>query len=291
MENRGNVGAITTRHGSKCGHRDLSSFLWVDLTRDTSILFEAIRDHVAGYKISSRAEVWPAIKRWDPVFVCFEYECPEPAELQVLRETRVRHPGLPILMLTAYHSEELAVWAFRTGVWDYLVKPIAREVLSETVQALLACSRSGPAVRPTPPSEDGSPPPRPGTAVNQRRRLAERTAAASAYIAKNYPAKITAAAAAEQCHLSCSQFSRTFKKEHGACFQQYLIRYRINQACKILASFEVPVKEAAFSVGFTDLCHFARTFRQHVGMLPSAFKARDRSQYGLALPVSDAIAE
>lgn len=91
-------------------------------------------------------------------------------------------------------------------------------------------------------------------------RLAERTAAASAYIAKNYAAKITLAVAAQQCHLSSSQFSRTFRKEHGACFQQYLVRYRIFQACKILASLEVPVKEVAFRVGFTDLCYFRPYF-------------------------------
>lgn len=93
------------------------------------------------------------------------------------------------------------------------MKAIAREVLSDTVQALLAVSQSGAATLPTPLSEDGSPPPRPGTV--QRHRLAHRTAAASAYIVKNYAAKITVAAAADQCHLSCSQFSRTFEKGHG----------------------------------------------------------------------------
>lgn len=66
MENQGNVGAITTRHGSECCHRDLSSFLWVDLTRDASVLCEAIRDHFPGCRISNRGELRPAIKKTEP---------------------------------------------------------------------------------------------------------------------------------------------------------------------------------------------------------------------------------
>ena len=43
-------------------------------------------------------------------------------------------------MLTEYHSEALAIWAYRHRVWDYRVKPITDKVLSRVLGALARCA-------------------------------------------------------------------------------------------------------------------------------------------------------
>ena len=67
------------------------------------------------------------IRRVAPQILCFEYDYPDLKGLRTLQKTKHQFPSLPVLMVTEYHSESLAVWAFRAGIWDYLVKPVAVE--------------------------------------------------------------------------------------------------------------------------------------------------------------------
>jgi len=39
-------------------------------------------------------------------------------------------------MITEAHSEQLAIWAFRTRVWDYFVRPIDTARLLEDIDTL-----------------------------------------------------------------------------------------------------------------------------------------------------------
>lgn len=76
------------------------------------------------YSHSGVDAVAEAVLQTDPHLICFDYDYPNGKRLKVLQEIKHRFPSIPILMLTVQHSEELAVWAFRTGVRDFIVKPI-----------------------------------------------------------------------------------------------------------------------------------------------------------------------
>ena len=52
---------------------------------------------------------------------------------EFLEKARTRHPGLPILMITAYATPKLAVEAIKAGAIDYLAKPFAPEELIHAV--------------------------------------------------------------------------------------------------------------------------------------------------------------
>ena len=75
------------------------------------------------------------------------------------------------------------------------------------------------------------------------------------------------------CHMSASHFSRTFKKEHGTSFRRYLLRYRLERACELLAMAETSVKQAASAAGFNDYSYFDRVFRHCYGMSPRDYQA------------------
>jgi DNA-binding response OmpR family regulator len=57
--------------------------------------------------------------------------------LDLLRITKRNWPGIPVIILTAFGSEDLAVQAFREGAKDYLRKPIAPDDLMTTITATL----------------------------------------------------------------------------------------------------------------------------------------------------------
>ena len=66
----------------------------------------------------------------------------------LIEELRARRPTLPILMLAANNSIDLAVTAMRAGASDYLVKPIAPERLLAALEAAIQNGTDGGELRP-----------------------------------------------------------------------------------------------------------------------------------------------
>ncbi len=61
--------------------------------------------------------------------------------IESLRHILEFNPALPVILMTAYSSVETAVEALRIGAYDYLIKPLDFDVLSNTLQRALEHSR------------------------------------------------------------------------------------------------------------------------------------------------------
>lgn len=66
--------------------------------------------------------------------VILDQGVPGDAASDLIAQIRERRPALPILMLTASTSPQLAVEAMRAGATDYLVKPAAPELLMQALR-------------------------------------------------------------------------------------------------------------------------------------------------------------
>lgn len=220
-------------------------------------------------RVAQPGAIWPVVQAHRPPFVCVEFDFPDRARLRIVTLLRRAFPSLPLLMLTEYHSEALAIWAFRSGVWDYRVKPIAAQTLERIVETLKSVACGGPG-RPCPgclPDELIAP------AGHLRQPLTAplRTAAAVAYVHEHYGESMNIRVLADLCHLSMSEFSRAFHRDQGTTFRRFLLHYRIGQARKFLSEPHGSVSEIAYAVGFNDLSQFGRMFRRIVGMKASDF--------------------
>ncbi len=71
--------------------------------------------------------------------------------------------------------------------------------------------------------------------------------------------------------VSASHMSRTFKRETGLTFEQYLAEKRVEQARRLLLDPLNNVSEVALKCGFTDASYFARVFRKVAGCSPSEY--------------------
>ncbi len=58
--------------------------------------------------------------------------------LELLHEIRLRHPQLPVLLMTAYGDVDKAVAAMRGGACDFLMKPFEPDVLLESIRRYAA---------------------------------------------------------------------------------------------------------------------------------------------------------
>lgn len=75
-----------------------------------------------------------------PDLVCLDCSLPGMSGRQALDAVRRQHPSVPVLMLSADGSAELAVNAMQAGASDYLSKPVDRKTLLSSVQRALRSS-------------------------------------------------------------------------------------------------------------------------------------------------------
>jgi AraC-like DNA-binding protein/PAS domain-containing protein len=72
--------------------------------------------------------------------------------------------------------------------------------------------------------------------------------------------------------LSVFHFARAFKQSEGVTPHSYLLQRRIERAQELLTGTNLSLAEIALGTGFSDQSHFARHFRERVGVAPSAFR-------------------
>lgn len=93
------------------------------------------------------------------------------------------------------------------------------------------------------------------------------------FIQKNYASNITLSQTAEHCFVSCEHLSRTFKKETGFGFREFLNIYRLKKAESILKFHpEYKIVDVALSCGFNDSNYFSKVYKQVYKISPTKTK-------------------
>lgn len=88
---------------------------------------------------SNGVGVMEALEREQPDVVLTDIRMPGVDGLDLLRQIKARHPGLPVIIMTAHSDLDSAVSAFHGGAFEYLPKPFD---LDEAVaQVTRACRR------------------------------------------------------------------------------------------------------------------------------------------------------
>lgn len=77
---------------------------------------------------------------------------------------------------------------------------------------------------------------------------------------------------ARRARLSPSRFATLFRQTFGCAPHQYLMRLRLNHAQELLARSDESLSRIAQLSGFSDVHHFAKTFKQHCGQTPRAWR-------------------
>jgi signal transduction histidine kinase/DNA-binding LacI/PurR family transcriptional regulator/AraC-like DNA-binding protein len=113
-------------------------------------------------------------------------------------------------------------------------------------------------------------------ALEHKRRLsveAQRLVrAAMAYMHENFAEALSRRDIAQHIGISEDHLTFCFRQELGTTPIEYLQRYRINQAKRLLKESQQTITEIALSVGFSDSGYFSRIFRRETSMSPEAFR-------------------
>jgi YesN/AraC family two-component response regulator len=213
------------------------------------------------------------LEQHDPDVICFDFDYPDRAGLRMVEEIKRLFPSIPMFVATIQHSEELAVWAFRSRMTDFLVKPIPEEDLMRCYSVFqdICSARGRQAGRPMAAPEQLLP----ASAVTASKSAQSSLQPALYYVEKNIRKKLKADDVAKLCGMSSFRFSRLFKETFGIAFRDYVVRYRLREAYRMLQTGYTSVTEACFSVGFNDVAYFSRMFKRHFDVCPSTLMSED----------------
>lgn len=92
------------------------------------------------------------------------------------------------------------------------------------------------------------------------------------YIDEHYNCDISIEEVAHIFALSQSYFSYLFKSITSKTFTEYLNGLRISKAMEFLKNTDQRVLDISFDVGFNNINHFNRVFKQHTGISPVAYR-------------------
>jgi signal transduction histidine kinase len=94
-----------------------------------------------GMAASTGAQALDIIQTQHPDVVLLDIELPDVNGLDLVEQLRDQSIQTPIIMMTAYGSEETAVRAFRLGVRDYLIKPFTADQAAAAISKALYVAR------------------------------------------------------------------------------------------------------------------------------------------------------
>ena len=83
---------------------------------------------------------------------------------------------------------------------------------------------------------------------------------------------LSVAELAAEAQLSPSHFAATFKRKTGFAVLDFFIRLKLQRACHLLDSTDLPVKSIAAELGFDDPLYFSRCFRRVHDCPPTQYR-------------------
>ena len=97
--------------------------------------------------------------------------------------------------------------------------------------------------------------------------------ASMVYINEHYHEELSLDDVAAFAGFSRYYFSRSFKKQTGYFFKDYLCQKRLQVAMELLTRTELSMREVASRSGFGSVATFNRAFREKNGCTPSKYRA------------------
>lgn len=82
---------------------------------------------------------------------------------------------------------------------------------------------------------------------------------------------------AQGAGMTYSRLNRKFAEHYGVSVFVWLRNYRIERACQYLKDKSRSITDIAFQCGFSNVSHFAGSFKKQLGLLPAEYRLSDKS--------------
>lgn len=179
--------------------------------------------------------------------------------LALVKELSSLNGAYDVIVISVHDEFQFVQQAMRSGVTDYLLKPIEENEIKVCLEKWL--NRK---------SSEGN---------TSKQKLAEKENFPLStidrildYIEKTPLDQITLKEAAESIHINPSYLSQLFKQQLNKKFVDYITELRIEESKRLLQNTTLRMSEIAERVGYSDLAYFSNNFKRIVGSSPSEYR-------------------
>ncbi len=184
--------------------------------------------------------------------------------LTVAEEAQKSIPQLKVVFISGYADFRYAQKALRMKAANYVLKPVDNQELYEVLTAVAGQIREEAKRVRKAETEIGA-----KSHPEKNFRLIEEI---ERYVEEHLEEKITLKEAAQHFAFSPNYLGYLFKEATGENFSDFLIRKRIDLACKMLQDPRLKIYEIAERLGYASLPYFTRQFKQQIGISPGYFR-------------------
>ncbi|HWO74331.1 MAG TPA: response regulator [Bacillus sp. (in: firmicutes)] len=168
--------------------------------------------------------------------------------LTFIAKVRQISADVPVIILSGHSDFEYARTAMRYGIQYYLLKPINRVELSETLSKLFKDSEE------------------------KKQETSKQFDKIIQFIDDHLSHEITLKHIADHVFLNPQYVGQLFKSELNQTFTEYITEQRLKRAKKLLKETNLKVYEVAQLSGYKSPKHFMTVFKHEVGMTPVQYR-------------------
>jgi YesN/AraC family two-component response regulator len=179
--------------------------------------------------------------------------------LSLVKELSQLKKKQDIIVISVHDEFQFVQQAIRTGVTDYLLKPVEETELKECLEKWLNMKSKEEINRNTEKNEDETLP------FSTIEKVLQ-------YLEKTPLDQITLKDAADCVHMNPSYLSQLFKQQLNKKFVDYITELRIQESKRLLINTSLRMSEIAERVGYSDLAYFSNNFKRITGLSPSEFR-------------------
>lgn len=220
------------------------------------------------YEACNGKEALEIFTQYKPQLVLADINMPKMNGLDLAKIIKQSDPGVKVALITGYDYFDYAVAALKSGVDDYVLKPVSRKDITELLQKMIekieaeAASKEvkavGANIKSTMDSDDSN-------EFSYKEQI-------KVILDENMTSPVfSLSVLADEMGLSSGYLSGLFKKLFGATFQDYLIMQRMERGKLLLLTTNLKNYEIAEKIGFEDPNYFSTRFKKEYGQTPSQY--------------------
>lgn len=206
-----------------------------------------------------------------PDILLTDIRMPYHTGLEVALEAKKNDPDCEVIILSSYSDKEYLKTAISLSTVAYIEKPVdLGELKDALVSAVERRERSRLLKNITHPSQ---PTAIDRLAAGDHESYSHSTRLILSLISERYAdPDLSVDRLAEEVRLNPTYLSGSFKAETGCSLKRMVIAIRMERACELLKSTNIPVAEVAAKVGYLNPNYFSKLFRREMEQSPNEYR-------------------
>ena len=230
------------------------------------------------------------VKKLEPDILISDISMANMDGLAMVAAIKSEHPNVEVCLLTGFRNFEYAQQAIKLGVTRFLLKPSKIDELEEAIDAMIKNLQSKGKTGESGldniwDCQNSDEKYLYNTFIKERLNQHDddskiRFNDANSYIIKkaiiymynNYVQKLSLLDVADHCYISSWHLSKLLNQYTGKGFFEIVNRIRIDKAKELLKGSTAKIQEISDIVGFQDVTHFSRIFKNYEGISPKDYR-------------------